>query len=819
LRRLFREPELRLLALALALAITAVATVGFVTERLQRALVDEAAQLLGADLLLSGDAPWPAAIEAQAAAHGLVFARTTTFPCMVLAGEGVQLAEIKAVSAGYPLRGQLQVAPDLRTEGKPARSVPAPGEAWIDERLAGALGVRAGSDLAVGERTLRVRGIVVLEPDRSVNFIGMAPRLLMNEADLPATGLLQEGARVHYRLLVAGTATAVTAFRDEIAPTLTGGRKFEDADNARPEIRDLLRRASLFLGFSALLTVVLAAAAVALAARQYVLRQYDAWAVMRCLGASRAKLAWRYLRQFVALGLLAALAGIAAAWGLHLLLLRWLGDLLAVTLPLPGWRVPLQGLLLGQLLLLALVAPPLAQLSHVPALRVLRRELGAPSAGLLAAWGVGFALLAALVFWVAGDVRLGAFAVGGLTATLLVFVVLARLGVLLFALVGGRGWGWRRGLAAPNRQPWLAAVQTSALALGLLALLLLGVTRGELLASWQRSVPADAPNRFVINIQPGQCAQLADFFAARGVTAELQPMVRGRLASINGRPVRGADYGDDEQAQRLVNREFNLSWRAGLPPGNRISAGRWFTADESGQGVASVEEGLARRLHIGVGDRLEFNVAGNPVAVRVIGLRQLEWSSMRINFFVLTPPGVLDQQPASYVTAIRVEPARASLVDDLVHGFPNLTVIDVAALLAQMEQMVGRLVAAVQMVFVLTLVAGAVVLYVGLRAGFDERRHELALLRALGGCRGQLRQLLLGELFALGALAGLLAGGGADVLGVVIGERVLQIDMAWNLWLPPFAALLGGLLSVAVGGYSLVRLLGQAPLSVLRAEG
>jgi putative ABC transport system permease protein len=836
LRRDARGGELRLLAAALVVAVAALTAVGFFTDRVRQALERESHQLLGADLLLVADQPWPATFADEARAGGLQVAETRTFPSMVSHGDAaamrLQLAEVKAVSAAYPLRGSLRVAPALNVPDAAADGIPASGEIWIDERLASALAARVGDQLSVGQSSLRVAAVLTLEPDRGINFFSVAPRLLMNLADLPATGLLQVGSRVGYRLLVAGDAALVKRYQLDIETRLQRGQRIEDAQNGRPEIRTALDRAQKFLGLSALLTVVLAAVAVALAARRYVQRHLDPCAVMRCLGATQRLLLQLYLGQFAVLGLLAAAVGCGIGYLAHFALHAWLAQLLATPLPPPGGLPVVQGVAVGLLLLFGFAVPPLLQLKKVSTLRVLRGELGSPQAGLLGGYLLGFVALAALMFWVAGEVALGAYVVGAFTVALAVFSLLARLAIRLAAAARGGagrsgGIGWRYGLASLERRASASVVQIVALALGFMALMLLTVIRGDLLEAWQKAVPPDAPNRFVVNIQPEQVAPVRAVLAAGALFPELAPMIRGRLTRINGAKVSAADYSDD-RAQRLIEREFNLSMRADLPEGNSVSGGRWFSAADlaaagqmkagaNDEAAASVEEGLARTLRLAVGDRIDFEVAGETLAMRVVGLRHVDWDTMRVNFFVLTPPAALQGYPASWITSFHLPTEKAELINQLLADFPNLTVIDVAAILRQLTSIMNQVAQAVQFIFLFTLAAGVIVLYAALASAAQERRYELAVMRALGARREQLRRALLAEFAAVGALSGLIAALGAIAIGQFLAREAFHFAVAINFWLPLAAVLCCATLVTAAGWFAASRLLLTAPLETLRA--
>lgn len=811
-----RAGELRLLLAALIIAVGALTAVGFFTDRVARALEQEANQLLGADLLLVSDHPWREETVNAALAEGLQVAQTQTFPSMVSRADAAQLADIKAVSAGYPLRGSLRTAPAVNAPEQPATGVPQPGTVWVDARLAQTLAVGVGDTLQVGESEFRIAAILMMEPDRGVNFFTLAPRLMMNLADLPGTALIQYGSRVTYRLLLAGSADALQAFRSTAETRLGRGERIEDAQNGRPEMRQALERAQKFLGLSALLTVVLAAVAIALAARRYVQRHLDPSAIMRCLGAQQGLLLNLYLFQFACLALLGAMLGCLLGYVSHYTLYHALAALVETELPPPSMLPVLQGMAVG-LLLFGFAVPPLLQLRHVPTLRVIRRELGAPGRGLVTGYVLCAALMAGLMLWVAGELKLGLYVIGGFAVAVGVFAVLAWLGLAGFARLRKlpflEGTGARYALAGLQRHRRGNVIQIVALALGFMAILLLTVTRGELLDAWRKATPADAPNRFVINIQPDQSAAVQAAFAKAGLAADLAPMVRGRLMRVNGQAVAATDYAE-ERAQRLVEREFNLSWRADLPEGNRITGGKWFAANA--QDEASVEEGLAKTLKLQIGDMLEFDIAGTPVAVRISSLRKLDWDSMRVNFFVLTPPGVLERQPQSMITSFHLPQGQEGFITTLVQRFPNLTVIDVGQILRQLRSVIDQVAQAVQFVFLFTLGAGVVVLYAALTNVLDERRQELAIMRALGEQEAMLRQALRVEFAVIGALAGLIAAAGALLVGEVLARQVFSFALATTWWLPPLAALGGAVLVPLAAVMAARQLLAARPLEALR---
>lgn len=825
LRREWRAGELRVLAAALVIAVASVTSVGFFTDRVGRALSQQANMLLGADLVLISDHPLDAGFEREALRRGLRTAHTLSFPSMVLHGERAQLAEIKAVSRNYPLRGQLRVAQQPYAPDSASSEIPDAGTVWLDPRLLKQLDAGPGKTLEVGTSHLGVSAVLTQEPDRAGVLFNIAPRLLMNIQDIPATGLIQEGSRVSYRLLVAGEVGTVELFRAWAATRLKRGERLEGVSDARPEIRAALARAERFLGLAALTSIILAAVAVVMATRRFMARHLDNCAVMRCLGAQQRLIFRLYLIQFLLLGMLASLIGCLLGYLGQMVLAQRLGSMVAVALPLPSMLPAVLGILTGMVTLLGFSLPFLQQLKHVPALRVLRRELGPPGRFGLLGFALGLGGISGLVLWQAGDVRLGGYALAGLFSATLVAALLALL--LIRALSGIRlrasaSWrfhisaSWRYGLANIARRAGGSVAQVSAFSLGMLMLLLLTVVRGDLMQSWQSTLPAEAPNRFVINIQPDQVQLLRGFFHERHIPSPaLYPMVRGRLLAVNGKPVTSGEY-PDERAQRLVEREFNLSWSDRLPDENQLVAGKWWAMEDHGAAQLSVEEGIASTLGIRLGDHLTYGVGGTTFSARVASLRKVNWDSFRVNFFVIASPGALEKFPASYITSLHLPDAQGSLLDEMVKAFPNLTVIDVAAVMNEVRTIMDRVAGAVEFVFLFTWLMGFTVLYAAIAATRDERVYETAILRTLGASRRQLLMGLFAEFAGIGLLVGLVAALGASATSYILSTRILALPYVFNFWLLPLGMLAGTAAIGAAGIAGCYSVLNQPPLQTIR---
>ena len=819
-----RAGELRLLVIAVALAVAALTSVAFFADRLEGGLQRDARQLLGGDVVVVSDNAPPAVFAEQARQRGMRTVQTLSFPTMGRApdanGGAAKLVALKVVDAGYPLRGQLQTAQGLEQPGGVTRDIPAPGTAWVEAPLLAALNLNVSDSLLLGDASLRIARILTVEPDRGAGFMAFAPRVMIHAADVPVTGLVQPASRLTYRLAVTGdTESTIAAYarwaRAEVENPAYHGLRVEAMDSGRPEMKQTLERAEKFLSLVALLAALLSAVAVALAARSFAARHLDAAALLRVLGLPQRRIAAAYALEFALVGLVASAIGVAIGWGVHHVFVWLLAGLVEAGLPAPsGWPVAF-GVGMGLTLLLAFGLPPVLQLAQVPPLRVIRRELGALRSASVGVLAVGVAGFAALLMAVSQDAKLGGIAVGGFAAATLLFAGLGWLAVRALRRLVNEATA-PRWLVLATRQlsarPGYAVVQISSLAVGLLALVLLVLLRTDLVASWRAATPPDAPNRFVINIQP---EQTQDFQAAlqRGGVARYDwyPMIRGRLVQVNGRDVAPADYAE-ERAQRLVDREFNLSNALQAPAHNPITAGRWTPGEADG---ASVEEGIANTLGLKLGDQLTFDVGGVRHAARITSLRKVDWGSMRANFFVMFPVEQLEGVATTYLAAYRA-PDTPGFDNALVRDFPNITNVDMAATIAQVQGVLNQVIRAVEFLFAFTLAAGLVVLFAAVTATREERAHEYALMRAMGAHSGLLRQVQRAELAGVGLLAGALASAVAVAVGWALARWVFEFTWTAPLWVPLAGALAGAVLALAAGWWGLREVLTRPVMATLR---
>jgi putative ABC transport system permease protein len=835
MRRDFRAGELRLMLVAVALAVAALSAVGFFANRLEGRLQRDAGALLGGDALIASDRPLPADFATTATGMSLQTMRSATFPSMARApedrGGASRLTSIKAVSDRYPLRGELQVA-DQRDGPRRAAGAPVPGTVWVEAAVLDALNLQVGDALLLGDAQLRIAGIVLQEPDRGAAFVNFAPRVMLHADDLPATGLIQPASRVTWRLAVAaregrGSEAAVKGYigwaEAEIDRAKLRGTRVESLEGARPEMRQTLDRAGQFLKLVAVLAALLAAVAVGIAARGFANRHIDACAMLRVLGLPQRQIAALYTLELAWVGLAASaiglLLGLAVQQGL-VWLLSGLAGVGGADLPAPGVGPALFGLGVGMVLLAAFGLPPVLQLASVPPLRVIRRDLGQRKAASTAVLLAGVGGYGALLFGVAADWKLGAIAVGGFAGA--------------WALFAGGAWGavWALRRAVPEvgaarwlllatrqlgARPGLVVLQVSALALGLLALTLLILLRTDLIASWRQATPADAPDRFIINVQPEQAQPFQDALRQAGVTRfDWYPMIRGRLVGINDRDITPENYPDD-YARRMVEREFNLSHAGTAPAHNEMTAGAWSPSapDAGGTPGLSVEEGIAKALDLKLGDRMRFDIAGTITEGRITSLRKVDWASMRVNFYVMFTRAEMPDLPSTYIAAFRAPPQRG-FDGALSRDFPNITNIDVSAQIGQVQQVIGQVIAAVEFLFAFTLGAGLLVLFAALTATREARAREFALLRAMGASSRLLAQVQRTELLGVGALAGGLAGVAALAVGWALAHFVFNFEWTAPLWVPLLSATAGALLAWGAGWWGLREVLRQPVAVTLR---
>jgi putative ABC transport system permease protein len=785
---------------------------------LEAGLKRDAAQLLGGDAVIATDLPTPVDFVEEAKKRGLQVATNASFPSMALSAapgsEETRLVSLKAVGSGYPLRGFVRATQAQVGNDAVMASVPAPGQVWVDGAVLTALKIALGGELKLGNKTFIVSHEITQESDRGASFMSFAPRALINEADLAATGLVQPASRVTYRLAVAAPGADMSAVKSyvqwaeaKIERDQLRGTRVESLESGRPEVTRTLDRAEGFLRLVALLSAMLAAVAVAIAARRFADRKIDACALMRVMGAPQRFIAASFVWEFLWIAVLAGVLGVALGFAAHYVFAQLLSGLFDGALPPVNYGFALYGMAAGVLLLGAFGLPPVLNIARVPPLRVIRRDVGPMKLGSLLLTAISLLGFVGLLLVMAKDMKLGAIAAGGFFAAWALFVAAGYAASRLARLwANSDRFGPALTLAAKQiaARPAQTGVQVAALGIGLLSLILLFLLRTDLIASWRQATPADAPNRFVINIQPDQADAFQAALKAQGIQGfDWYPMVRGRLVSINDKPVT-LDQFADERAKRLVDREFNLSMSDSLPVRNVVSSGAFYQTNAQ---EISVEEGLAQTLGLKLQDTLEFDMGGQRVAAKITSLRKVDWGSFRVNFFVLFPKSALKDAPLSYISAYRTvhstEQAKRNADNQITRNFPNITLIDVGASIAQVQQVLDQVIRAVEFLFLFAVAVGLTVLLAALRASEAERARFVAILRALGGSRQMLSRALSAELILIGLLSGLLAALSAGAVSWALAKYVFEFAWTASPLLPLAGAALGAVLAWLAGWWQL----------------
>lgn len=816
-RREFLAGDLLTVFAALVLGVAVMTAVGTLVDRVTLALTSSAAEVLGGDLGVTGRQEIPADFAEEAQRRGLQSTRMVSFPSVLFHGDASQMANIRGVGAGYPLRGQLLVSTDSAgMQGKPA-GAPPPGQAYADPRLLEALGLRVGEQLEFGAGHLTITGVLRAEPDASGELMQLSPPLLVNRADIDGAGLLGPGSRASYRLMFSGAPDAIADLRAWLKPRASEYRLVGIEDTQRG-MRAAFDRAGRFLALSALLAVLLSGVATALAANRFAMRRIDTVAVLRCLGARQRDILAMLSLQLLLTAIPASLVGIGLGMLAQEGLVQALGSLIPNRLPLPQATPALAGAGIGLVLLLGFGLPPLLRLRNVPPMRVLNRSFAAVPPSSLLVYAAALAATLALTVYATGNLVLAGWVLGGLAALALVAMALG-LGLLaLLRPIQHRLRGaWKLGLASLTRRRGLSVVQLVGLSLSLCALLLLAVVGPGLLGQWRDRLPADTPNYFLMNIQPEQTEPVLQTLRGLGVQdAAVEPFSTGRLVAINDKPpLRGdrdpADDGDGD------NRPVNFSWRHAFPPANTLLEGKFWAADSTAP-EASVEEGWAQRYQLKLGDRITLLLGEQQRSFTVTSIRKADWDSFRVNFFLLLNQGSVGDAPYNLISSFHLPPGNAPKLASLSRDYPNISVLDIDAILGRVREVIDQVAQAVQLVMGFSLLAGVLVLLAALQATAGERRYDSAVLRTLGARRGQLRGAVLVEFGALGLLAATLAVTAAAVIGAVVGQKAFEIALTpdWPRLL--LGGAFGLALSLLAGWSGTRRILSTPPALALRTD-
>lgn len=818
--REWRSGELSILLLALVVAIGSHTAIGHFADRVSRGMTINAQHVIGGDLVMSSSRPFDPAVREAAARLDIETASTQRFFTVAGTGEDILLVSVKSVGDSYPLKGSLRVTRELYGAEEAVQSGPGRGEAWVEARVLHALGIELGQEITIGESGFRLSRVLTYEPDRGNNFYSFNPRVMINQADLEETGVIQPGSRVWYRDLFAGDAVQVSRFRAWLEPRLNPGEHIRNLDEDRPALSEALDKAKQYTGLASLVALLLAAVAVANSGRHYSERHYDTSALLRCLGCSQNDILGIYVLQLLLLALAGGILGNLVGWLSQAGLIMVLGSLLPENIPGIGIEPVLSGMFLGFVVLLGFTLPSVLRLRAVPPQRVLRKDLTPLSLSARLVYGVTLTLIVTLMWIYTGNLVLTL----GMTGGSVVVIAVAALGIVGIFRLLARSLPLipvqvRAGVRNFLRRRRETVAQTMAFGLTIMAMLVVLMLRTELITTWQETVPEDAPNHFVLNIQVHETEPWAEFTAGREIDAgPLYQVVRGRLIRINGTPVRD-HVSKEEREDESINRELNLTWSEELPTDNRLTAGRWWQAGDRGHTRVSVEDELAERLGIAIGDELTFFTGDRNWTAEVVSLRRVKWDNFNPNFYMVFNPGALDALPASWIGSFFLEPERKKLLVDMMRSFPSITLLEVDAVLRQVKTIIGQVILAVESILLFVLVAGFVVTLSAIHTSMNERLQEGALVRTLGAGRGLLHINQWSEFASMGLLAGLIGVLGAELVIAVLYWRIFELEYSptWWAWalVPPLSALLIGL----AGIWSSRRILAQPPIRILREAG
>jgi putative ABC transport system permease protein len=811
-----RSGEMGLLLVALLVAVGTVTSISLFVDRLQSALLAESSNFLAADRQISSSQVIPPDFVQQAQQRGLNTAQTLVFPSMVFAGDLNQLVSVKAVDTEYPLRGELIVGDQPFQRGAPTDSIPAAGTVWLDSRLFPAMNLSLGDTVEVGMAELQVARVLVAEPDRGGSFFDLGPRLLMNMQDVAATEVVQPGSRLSYRLLLSGDDTQLQDLRESLP--LKPNFSWISVRESSPRIGRALDRAESFLLLGGLLGVLLAGIAVGLSAHRYAQRHFDHVGVLKTLGATPAQILRGFMSLLLLVGLVAILMGLAAGSLVHIAIVEILSSLIAVELPVPTLRPFLLGSATGLICALAFAMPAFVHLKNVAPMRVIRRDLGVAPLSRWLSYGAAAAGSLLLLVWYTKDLWLTLWTLLSIVGICLVF------GSLAWALLkGGRvagmqaKSGWRLALAGLQRRRTENTAQILIFGVAIMLLLVLVLIRTALIDEWRSQVPEDAANHFVMNIAADEVDGVRQLVREQATEGEfLFPMIRGRVDSVNEQTAK--DWQDQlprkPSGPRLTS-ERSLTWSVLAPENNDIIAGRWW-ADDSAAAEVSLEQEYAEDFALQLGDKLEFDVGGRRVWATVTSIRALEWESMTPNFYIILSPGALQDFPATYMTSFYLEPTEKIFLNTLLRQYPTITVIEIDALIAQVQQIVAQVSQAVELVLALVLLSGALVLIASIQASRDTRMAEHGLIRALGGTRALIGGSLTAEFLVLGSFAGIVAVFGAELVVAMLQSQVFDLQAEAHPWIWLLGPVSGALIITLVGLAGSRSLIDTPPMNVLR---
>ena len=863
LRRDWKGGELRLLFLALIMAVTSITGIALFTDRLEKALLLESANMLAADRIVSGRGDLPREVLTEGQARGLSTAEVVSFTSMAFSETGNILVAAKAVTDAYPLRGEVIVSEQAFVRGTPIGSGPPQGEVWLESRAMAALDIDIGDFVSVGEAELRVGKIIVAEPDRGGGSMmdNAGPRLMLHMDDLASTNVVQLGSRVSNRyLFAANDISDLDAFEEwfRSREEWRGRYYIRDIRDESEEVREALERAESFLLLSSLFAVLLAGVAIALTAKRYSERHYDYVAILKTFGCTSSQISFIYLNIQLVLASFAVSIGWLFGWFIHGVILAVLQRLLFVDLPEPGFQPFIVGGLTAVICLLSFALPPLLALRETPPLRVLRKDISQQKIGDNVPYLFGALGALLLVYWYSQDLILTSVLIISVAAIALVLSGVSYFILRTSSSTGMKaGSAWLLAMTATRRRRKQNVLQVMVFSITIMSLLILTLLRTDLVEEWQAQLPENTPNHFMMNITQSQIPGIESFFAQNGIEGnQFFPLVSARVTRVNGdlpspgdesevsvsratltegseseEPESETAFGANPQTDappvnaedaatggrrvrgRLSRRQ--VTWSTDLPSDNMITEGIWW-GEESEPGYGSIEQEYAEWLDLELGDRLEFEVNQQIVSAEVSSFRSVRWDNMQPNFFIIFSPGTIDHLGATFLSTALMEREQKILLNDLVRLFPTVVVIEIDALIEQIQTIIIQVTSAIELISILVLLCGALVLVACVNASLDERFHENAILRTLGAGRRLILSSLLIEFASIGVVAGLIATLGAEASVYYLQEEIFEQEFSFHTWTWIAGPTLGMLIIAGLGMNSTREVVSTSPLNVLR---
>lgn len=800
--------DLLILFLSIVLAVTSISSVGFLGDRLKSSMQMQASSILGADLVLRSASKIDPKYLDLATANDLDSAEMSTFLSMIITEDDNLLTSIKAVTASYPLRGELKIVNSQGAKIKHFGS-PEPGNIWIERKVLETLELMELDKVSIGNKNFIVEGVIEDYPDRNSSFVGFYPVAIVNINDVDAMGVIQTGSRVVYRNLFSGTQDNLERFEkllEEIPDNIRVQNALDVGDNLGEDIAN----STTFFNLASLFTIIISVIASMMAVRRYASRNLLHTSLMKVFGASKLFILGHQIMQLTLVAIFASSLGLIFGYGLQHLLLSTLQGIINADLPPPSSRPVILGFITAAFVIFATASPYIKILSETEPIRILRNDFNIKLSSNLMIYLVAFFTMFGFLGALFQDIKLIIYIVISLILVTASLYLIGRL--LIYGLSRVKfsyGTGWKLGLKNIVQRGNDSILQVIIFGLSLLFLVVLAETRTDLVDSWTETLDEDTPNYFLFNIQQYNLDPISNYFKDQGyIVPDFTPLIRGRLLSA-ARP-----GSEDVNFDNLMEREANLTWRNQLPLSNSLVEGEWWT---NGNEVAevSIDREIAESMNLKIGDELTFSAGGKTFSVTVSSFREIEWQSFSPNFFFILSPAAGRELPNSYITSINLENSQ-KFMNNFTNRFPTITSVNLEAIIEQGKSSLASASLAVQYIFLLTFIAGILALIASVYSNRDQRTKETAIMHAIGASRALIFKSAASEFLILGLLSATTAIIFSIALSSVIFIQFLDLIYSPNLLILGLSYLFGiGFIFIA-GVISIRKSIYASPMITLR---